>query len=81
MKIGDRVKVIQLVCDDQSTNLEIGTIGTIKGGNGSMSVVDVDFSETFPFSGSNASCNSDGTYQMYAHQLEIIEENGGNNNE
>jgi hypothetical protein len=74
MKIGDKVRVVKLVHDDACTNLELGVIGVIKEINETGNVLDIDFHETFPFCGTNASCNSDGTYQMYNHQLEVVEE-------
>jgi len=78
MKIGDKVKVIELMGNDSSdTDLSIGSTGEIKGTDG-IGTYSVDFGN-IRCSGCNKKL--DGTYWMDKFQLEVIEENGGTNNE
>lgn len=71
MKVGDKVKVTELVLyDSKETNLGIGTIGVITRVVGDTFIV--DFGEEFKC-GSSANYFSDG-YMMYASQLEKVQE-------
>jgi hypothetical protein len=69
MKIGDKVKVIELEgCDKIDTDLEIGSIGVIKNIN-DVDICLVDFGD-IQCRGVNR--EDDGTYQMNNEQLVVI---------
>lgn len=79
MKIGDKVKVIELEkVDTEETNIQIGWTGSITkefcANDGSKNdVFDIWFDETLTTSRSCDNLNHDGTYNMCRFQLELIE--------
>lgn len=77
MKKGDKVRVIKISSDDEDTALYVGITGTViktdvSGYTHGMIAVQFDDMSVVPESAENL-CK-DGTYDMYAYQLEVIGE-------
>jgi len=86
MKIGDRIKVVELDENDEDTDLKVGDLGIIEkdfylNDGSSDDVLYIRFDEGVKIKPLSECLKKDGTYTMNKFQLEVIEENGGNNNE
>lgn len=75
LKIGDKVRIIRLeLIDKESTNLQIGAIGTVEHIYGREDeFCNIAFSDVLEVT-DDTNLNPDGTYVMYTNQLKVIEE-------
>lgn len=78
MKIGDKVRVIELVLEDKElTDIAIGDEGIIDDDTSYEKLPYVKFNKEVHYL-DDADVNDNGAYPMWNYQLEVIEENGGN---